>query len=150
MTLKEANYEVEQLEADLRLLLCEKEEIENELLPKSTALDLIKVDGGKRVDRYALHEIKKDSPHFQAIVKQIEKKERRKDELITWIDTTLKLLNKYDKVLEQIVHYKENCTRVDKAGKLVEFTWEEISQKVHYSKTQCRNIYRKYRRKRDL
>ena len=142
MTLKNANFEVEKLTNDLKRLLREKELLETMILPKSTTLDKIVVDGGSHVnliEKYAeLTELEKWKDLDKKIVETQDKIKNNMD----WIDEELRILKKYDKVEQLIVYYKEIATK--------NYTWRDISNLVHYSESQCKRIYKKYKRKRDI
>lgn len=142
VTLKEANFEVEKLTNELKRLLRDKELLETMILPKSTNLDKIVVDGGIPVnlmEKYAeLTELEKWKNLEKDIITTQDKIKNNMD----WIDDELKILEKYDKVEQLIVYYKEVAT--------IDYTWFDISNLVHYSESQCRRIYKKYKRKRDI
>lgn len=142
MTLKKANFEVEKLTNELKRLLREKEILETMILPKSTNLDKIVVDGGSPVnliEKYAeLTELEKWKDLDEKIVETQDKIKSNMD----WIDEELRILKKYDKVEQLIVYYKEIATK--------NYTWIDISNLVHYSESQCKRIYKKYKRKRDI
>lgn len=150
MTLKEANFKLELIEIDLRRMLDEKEEIENELLPESVSYDLVKTNGGKRVDKYALHMEKITDKKYLDLIDKINKKEREKRRLIKYVDETLKALNKYGKLEQEIVYYKETYSKTDKNGKIIVLTWREIANLVHCSPDHARKIYRRYIKRRDV
>ena len=142
MTLKKANFEVEKLTNELKRLLREKEILETMILPKSINLDKIVVDGGSPVnliEKYAeLTELEKWKDLDEKIVETQDKIKSNMD----WIDEGLRILKKYDKVEQLIVYYKEIATK--------NYTWRDISNLVHYSESQCKRIYKKYKRKRDI
>ena len=142
MTLKKANFEVEKLTNELKRLLREKEILETMILPKSINLDKIVVDGGSPVnliEKYAeLTELEKWKDLDKKIVETQDKIKSNMD----WIDEELRILKKYDKVEQLIVYYKEIATK--------NYTWRDISNLVHYSESQCKRIYKKYKRKRDI
>lgn len=142
MTLREANYEVERLTNDLNRLLKEKELLETMILPKGTNLDKILVDGGQVsniIEKYAeLKELEK----WKNLDRRILESQERIKNYMDWIDNELKILKKYDKVEQLIVYYKEIDTK--------EYTWKSVSQLVHYSEPQCRRIYKKYKKKREI
>lgn len=140
MTLKEANYQVEKLENEINLLLKEKESLEAKTGVQAINTDKMLVDGGKRVDRLVEY-VSSDKTLLQ-LDEEINQKQERKINLMNWIDQELKILKKYKKVEQLIVYYKEIDTK--------EYTWANISFMVHYSASQCRNIYRNYKRKRNI
>lgn len=142
MTLKEVNFEVEKLTNELKRLLREKEILETMILPKSTNLDKIVVDGGKPVnliEKYAeLTELEK----WKDLDKRILMLQDEIKNNMDWIDEELKILKKYDKVEQLIIYYKEIDVK--------DYTWSNISAKVHYSESQCKRIYRRYKRRRNI
>ncbi|MBO5138691.1 MAG: hypothetical protein J6B89_03515 [Bacilli bacterium] len=138
-TLKEANYNVERWDNKLNKLLREKEQLESMVMPQAIDTTKISVDGGKRVDKLPIYiQIKELKDLDNKIVNLQEKIKNEMD----WIDNELKILKKYDKTEELIVHYKEN--------EIKKYTWASISRLVHYSESQCKRIYRKYKKKRNI
>lgn len=139
MTLKEANKELERLENDYEYYLNEKEQLLLLVLPKATDIRLEKVDGGNRSDRLLEYAEREDEKKINETLDYIHAKI---ENLSNWIDNELKILGKYDEIEQLIVYYKEIEKR--------KYTWVEISQRVHYSVTQCRRIYRKYKKIRSI
>ncbi len=139
MTLKEANKELEQLENDYEYYLREKEQLLSLVLPKSTDIRTERVDGGNRSDKLLEYVEKEDEKKINDTLDYIHAKIVN---LNNWIENELKILGKYDEIEQLIVYYKE----IEKKN----HTWVEISQKVHYSVTQCRRIYRKYKKIREI
>lgn len=139
MTLKEANKELERLENDYEYYLNEKEQLLLLVLPKATDIRLEKVDGGNRSDRLLEYAEREDEKKINETLDYIHAKI---ENLSNWIDNELKILGKYDEIEQLIVYYKEMEKR--------KYTWVEISQRVHYSVTQCRRIYRKYKKIRSI
>lgn len=142
MTLREANYEVEKLTNDLNRLLKEKELLETMILPKGINLDKIIVDGGQLSNIIEKYAELKDLEKWKNLDRRILESQERIKNYMDWIDNELRILKKYDKVEQLIVYYKEIDTK--------EYTWANISAMVHYSETQCRRIYRRYKRKRNV
>lgn len=141
MTLKEANYQVESKTNELNRLLRDKEILECMVDPKSTDFTKIVVDGGKHSNILEIYVALKDLQKWKDLEKNINILQDEIKNLVDWIDNELKILEKYDKVEKLIVYYKEECPN--------KYTWYQIAAKVHYSVTQCRRIYRNYKRKRD-
>lgn len=142
MTLRDVNCEVERLNNKLDKLLRDKELLETMTDPKSTDFEKITVDGGKHGNILEAYILKKDLPRWKNLDEEIK---RTQDEIkinMDWIDKELKILNKYNKVEQLIVYYKEISTK--------EYTWQSISNLVHYSEAQCRRIYRAYKAKRNI
>ena len=148
MNLKEANKELEKLENEYNYWLREKEQLLVLLGPRSTDIREEKVDGGKIVDRLYKYIELEDERKISATLDYIAK---RKENLLKWINTELEILQKYGEVESAIIQLKENGIVRDKnTNKYREMTWEEIANQVHWSRSFCRNVYRNYRKKRDI
>ncbi len=148
MNLKEANKELEKLENEYNYWLREKEQLLVLLGPRSTDIREEKVDGGKRVDRLYKYIELEDERKINATLDYIAK---RKENLLKWINTELEILQKYGEVESAIIQLKENGIVRDKnTNKYREMTWEEIANQVHWSRSFCRNVYRNYKKKRDI
>ena len=126
----------------------EKEQLLVLLGPRSTDIREEKVDGGKRVDRLYKYIELEDERKINATLDYIAK---RKENLLKWINTELEILQKYGEVESAIIQLKENGIVRDKnTNKYREMTWEEIANQVHWSRSFCRNVYRNYKKKRDI
>lgn len=139
MTLKEVNYEVERLTNQLNKLLNEKESLESIVGLHSTSYDKIIVDGGKVVDKMLEYQILKEINQLDFHIQIIQEKIKNS---MDWIDNELKILKKYDKIEQLIIYYKEIDTK--------NYTWYQISSKVNYSMSQCKRIYSRYKKKRNV
>jgi hypothetical protein len=139
MTLREVNYEVERLTNQLNKLLNEKESLESIVGLHSTSYDKIIVDGGKVVDKMLEYQILKEMNQLDFHIQIIQKKIKNN---MDWIDNELKILKKYDKIEQLIIYYKEIDTK--------NYTWYQISNKVNYSMSQCKRIYSRYKKKRNV
>ena len=137
MTIKEANNKLEKIDNDIEYWLNEKELLISSVQPK--AMDTTKevVSGGKRVDRFAKYVI-----DIEPIDKMLNRLYGQKRNLEEYIEKELHRLGKYREVEQLIVYYKEQC--------LENYTWVQISQRVYYSPAQCRNIYKKWKRERNI
>lgn len=148
MTLKEANEALESLENEENYWLNQKELLLSIVLPKATDTTVEQVDGGKREDRHLKYVEIEEEKQINATLDYIFK---RKQNLLNWLNNELKILLKYGEVEAVIIQLKENKRIKDnKTGKYREMTWEEIAEEVHWSKSFCRNVYRSYKRKRDI
>ena len=146
MTLKEANEELERLDNEYNYWLNEKERLSLLVTPKSMDIRSEMVEGGKRVDKLALYVESMDDKKINETLEYIQKK---KQNLMNWLDNELSILKKYNEIEQLIVYYKENVMITDKyTNKRRNMTWEEISKEVHYSKDYCRKIYRNYKYKK--
>lgn len=136
MTIIEANKELERIDNQLDLLLTKKQIIiESTIYPKSGTGE--RVQGGKKEDKYKHLDYAIDT-----IEPEIELLYKEKKVYEEFIEKELHRLGKYNEVEQLIIFYKEQTTE--------NYTWEQISQRVHYSVTQCRRIYRKWKKQRGI
>lgn len=148
MTLKDANKELEQLENDYNYWLNEKENALSIVTVQAVDIKPEKVDGGTREDRMLNYAIKLDEKKIDETLEYIQ---RKKINLMNWMEEELRILKKYGEVESVIIQLKENKMVVDKiSGKNRNMTWDEIASEVHYSKSFCRNIYRSYKKVRNI
>ena len=137
MTLKEANKEIERIDNELEFWLNKKAFILESTIYPSKPITGERVDGGKREDRYKHLDYAIDE-----IDPEIEKLYKEKRLYEDYIDKELIRLGKYNEVEQLIIFYKEQTTE--------QYTWLQISQRVHYSESQCRRIYRKWKKQRNV
>lgn len=137
MTIKEANKELERIDNELEFWLNKKQFILESTIYPSKTITGERVDGGKREDRYKHLDYAIDE--IDPVIEKLYKEKRLYED---YIDKELIRLGKYNEVEQLIVFYKEQTT--------TNYTWEQISQKVHYSITQCRRIYRKWKKQRSI
>lgn len=143
MTLKEANRKLEQFENEYNYWLNEKERLLSLISPKATDIRQEVVDGGKREDRLLRYAELEDEKQINNTLDYIQS---RKLNLIEWIENELKILMKYGEVESVIIQLKEKGKLVN--GVYEQLTWEQIAAEVKWSKSFCRNVYRKYKKKR--
>lgn len=143
MTLKEANRKLEQFENEYNYWLNEKERLLSLISPKATDIRQEVVDGGKREDRLLRYAELEDEKQINNTLDYIQS---RKLNLIEWIENELKILMKYGEVESVIIQLKEKGKLV--SGVYEKLTWEQIATEVKWSKSFCRNVYRKYKKKR--
>ena len=136
MNILEANKEIERIDNELEFWINKKAFIlESTIYPKSGTGD--RVQGGKREDKYKHLDYAIDE-----IDPQIEKLYKEKKMYEDYIDKELLRLGKYREVEQLIIYYKEQC--------IDQYTWFQISQRVHYSESQCRKIYRRWKKQREI
>lgn len=143
MTLKEANRKLEQFENEYNYWLNEKEKLLSLISPKATDIRQEVVDGGKREDRLLKYAELEDEKQINNTLDYIQS---RKLNLMEWIENELKILMKYGEVESVIIQLKEKGKLV--SGVYEKLTWEQIATEVKWSKSFCRNVYRKYKKKR--
>lgn len=141
LDIREAKNRVNRIDNLLEYYLGKKERELNKILPKSANLNIELVEGGSREDRYINYASVCEK--YDPIINELYEE---KFALEQFIEKELKRLNQYDEVEQLIVYYKEIYT----PQKKLEKTWDWIAGQVHYSKTQCRRIYREYKKKRNI
>lgn len=139
MTIKEANNKLEKIDNDIEYWLKEKELELGNVLPKAIDVTNERVNGGKRVDKFITYI---EALENKQIDDKLDKLYAKKRNLENYIEKELHRLNKYREIEQLIIYYKEQCVE--------NYTWEQISQRVHYSKAQCRNIYKKWKKQRNV
>lgn len=143
MTIKEANYELKKLDNEYNYWLNEKEQLKSLVYPKATDIRLEKVDGGKREDRLEKYVELLDDKKIDETLSYIQS---RKENLLNWLENEMKIMLKYGEIEKIIIQLKEEGKLIN--GRYKSLTWDEISTEVHWSKSFCRNVYRKYKHKR--
>lgn len=143
MTIKEANYELKKLDNEYNYWLNEKEQLKSLVYPKATDIRLEKVDGGKREDRLEKYVELLDDKKIDETLSYIQS---RKENLLNWLENEMKIMLKYGEIERVIIQLKEEGKLTN--GRYKSLTWDEISTEVHWSKSFCRNVYRKYKYKR--
>lgn len=123
MTNKELNNHIEKINNEINCYLDMKE-----LLEKKYQSEI----GNKQ-------NLKNDIKNLNEIIDDLYTE--RLTYIIT-LENQLKKLKMYNELELKIIDYKENA--------LKKYTWVEIAEKVNYSETQCRRIYRKYKNKRAI
>lgn len=142
LTFNEVFEETKRLENTLNKLLADKELLESITDPKSTDYDKIHVDGGKHAGSVQeIYVLKQDLPRWKDLDKRIQQVQERIRINDEWVEKELKILKEYDNKVEQIVYYKEECKE--------KLTWYQIEARVHLSESQCRNLYRNYKKRRE-
>jgi hypothetical protein len=138
MTIIEANKEIEKIDNELEYWINKKEIVlQDTIYPPSPDPALERVEGGKRTDKYKHLDYAIDE--IDPIIDKLYKEKRILEE---YIEKELIRLGKYNEIEQLIVFYKEQTTE--------NYTWLQISQRVHYSVTQCRRIYRKFKKQREI
>lgn len=139
MTIKEAKNKLERVDNQIEYWLKEKELELGNVLPQAVNTTAERVNGGKRVDKFVAYAVALEDKEIDFNLDKLYAKKRNLED---FIEKELRRLKKYREVEQLIVYYKEQC--------LENYTWEQISQKVFYSKAQCKKIYQKWKGKRDV
>ena len=138
MTIIEANKKLEKIDNEIEYWLNKKAIIlENTIYPPAPDPANERVEGGNRTDKYKHLDYAIDE--IDPIIDKIYKEKKILEE---YIEKELHRLGKYNEIEQLIVFYKEQTTE--------NYTWLQISQRVHYSITQCRRIYRKFKKQREI
>lgn len=139
MTIKEANNKLEKIDNDIEYWLKEKEIELSNVLPKAVDITKERVAGGKREDRFFKYA---EALEHKKIDDKLNKLYAQKRNIEDYIEKELHRLGKYREVEQLIVYYKEQS--------IENFTWNQIAQRVYYSKEQCQRIYKKWKKERNI
>lgn len=137
MTIKEANYELKKLDNEYNYWLNEKEQLKSLVYPKATDIRLEKVDGGKREDRLEKYVGLLDDKKIDETLEYIEK---RRNNLINWLDNELKIMEEYEPLKRKIIRLKEEKN----------LSYEKIGLAVGYSTRHVIRIYKNAVGRRDV
>jgi hypothetical protein len=148
--LKEVTNKIEHLENQIELKRCLMDLIFEKTQPKAVDCSKEVVEGGKREDKFINYASKIiDDEDYKKLETEIERLEKEKFIWVRYQSKELQRLNKYNEVEKLIIYYKEQYMP-NKAKNEEMPTWDEIAIEVHYSKSQCRNIYRRYKKQRNI
>jgi len=137
MTIKEANYELKKLDNEYNYWLNEKEQLKSLVYPKATDIRLEKVDGGKRKDRLIKYTELLDDKKIDETLEYIEK---RRNNLMNWLDNELKIMEEYEPLKRRIIRLKEEQN----------LSYEKIGLAVGYSTRHVIRIYKNAIGRRDV
>ena len=137
MTIKEANYELKRLDNEYNYWLNEKEQIKSLVIPRSTDIQLEKVDGGKREDRFAKYAYLLDDKKIDETLDYIEKK---RTNLMNWLDEELKIMEQYEPLKRKIIRLREE----------EKLSYKKIGYMIGYSERHVRRIYKNAVGKRNI
>lgn len=137
MTIKEANYELKKLDNEYNYWLNEKEQLKSLVYPKATDIRLEKVDGGKREDRLIKYTELLDDKKIDETLEYIEK---RRNNLMNWLDNELKIMEEYEPLKRRIIRLKEEQN----------LSYEKIGLAVGYSTRHVIRIYKNAIGRRDV
>ena len=137
MTIKEANYELKKLDNEYNYWLNEKEQLKSLVYPKAADIRLEKVDGGKREDRLIKYAELLDDKKIDETLAYIEK---RRNNLMNWLDNELKIMEEYEPLKRKIIRLKEEQN----------LPYEKIGLTVGYSTRHVIRIYKNAIGRRDI
>lgn len=137
MTIKEANYELKKLDNEYNYWLNEKEQLKSLVYPKATDIRLEKVDGGKREDRLVKYVELLDDKKIDETLEYIEK---RRNNLMNWLDNELRIMEEYEPLKRKIIRLKEEQN----------LSYEKIGLAVGYSTRHVIRIYKNAIGRRDI
>lgn len=136
MTLLEAQEQLKKLDNEYRFWLNEKELAKSIVLPKSTDIRSEIVDGGKRVDKMLKYvEILEDKQIDEAL----EYIFRKQKNLMDYIEQELKIIGQYNYIEKQIYELRQQKVH-----------WWKVGNIVGLSDRQCRRIYSKMIKRRNV
>lgn len=138
MNIEKANNKVIKIENEINDILNKKEEALINVLPKAKEIKQDVVYNSRTEKNEFLHYVYSIDEYD----KKIDYLTNEKRILIVYINNELKRLKKYNKLKELIVYYRENHYQKQ--------TWSSISNIVKLSKSQCKDIYRECKNKRNF
>jgi hypothetical protein len=129
MTILEANKELRSKNNELNYWINKKNYLISKLYPGGAKYDGIRVDGGKREDkfRYLDYTIDEIDPKIELLNNEIKN-------LTKYIEEELKILGEYEPLERKIIELRN-----DKKMK-----WRDIAEATNYCERQCQRIYDKY------
>ena len=137
MTINEINNEIWKLENKREYWLREKERLFDKTQPTSIEIKEESIQGGLRTDRFAAYVIECDDKEIE---KKLTETQDQINHLTRYVESELERIGQYEPLMKRIVELRE----------VQKMTWRNISEVTHYSETQCRRIYRKYKNERDV
>lgn len=136
MTLREAQEQLQKLDNEYRYWLNEKELAKSIVLPKATDIRNEVVDGGKRIDKMLKYVELLESKQIDETLDYIFKKQQN---LMTYIEQELKIIGQYNYIEKRIYELREQKVH-----------WWKIGNIVGLSDRQCRRIYTRLIKKRNV
>lgn len=136
MTLLEAQEQLKKLDNEYKYWLNEKEIAQSILLPKSFDIKNEIVDGGKREDKMLKYIEILDEKQIDETLDYIFKKQQN---LMNYIEEELKIIGQYNLIEKRIYELRQEKVH-----------WWKIGNIVGLSDRQCRRIYSKMVKKRNI
>lgn len=136
MTLLEAQEQLKKLDNEYKYWLNEKEIAQSILLPKSFDIKNEIVDGGKREDKMLKYIEILEEKQIDETLEYIFKKQKN---LMNYIEEELKIIGQYNLIEKRIYELRQE-----------KIHWWKIGNIVGLSERQCRRIYSKMIKKRNI
>ena len=129
MTILEANIELKRKTNELNYWINKKNYMISKLYPGSTKFDSIRVDGGKRTDKYKYldYSIDEIEPKIEVLNQEIKF-------LSSYIEEELKIIGEYEPLERKIITLRNE----------EKMKWKDIASATNYCERQCQRIYDKY------
>lgn len=135
-TIKDINNQILFLENRLEYYLDKKAKAFDLTQPKAVVYDKETTEGGlKRENKFECYVISNEE--LDPIIDFIQNEICR---LVKFVNKELLRIEKYEPLKKQIIELRE----IDK------LKWQDISRITDYCESQCRNIYRDYKKKRNI
>ncbi len=136
MTLLEAQEQLKKLDNEYKFWLNEKELAKSIVLPKATDIKGEVVDGGTRIDKMLKYiEILEDK-QIDETLDYIFKKQQN---LMNYIEQELKIIGQYNLIEKRIYDLRQE-----------KVPWWKVGNVVGLSDRQCKRIYSKMQKKRNI
>lgn len=135
MNLKEANSELRKIDNLIEYYQQKLDLLFYKTQPQGIGAKEISVQGGTPNNAFDNYVIQKES--IEQCLKSLY---QQKIIIEKYIEKELNRIKLFDDAEQLVIYYKEEC--------LENYTWFQISQKVHYSVATCKRIYKRFKEKR--
>ena len=136
MTLREAQEQLKRLDNEYRFWLNEKELAQSIVLPKATDIRAEKVDGGTREDKMLKYVEVLENKQIDETLEYIFKKQQN---LMNYIEEELRIIGQYSLIEKRIYDLRQE-----------KVPWWKVGNVVGLSDRQCKRIYSKMQKKRNI
>lgn len=136
MTLKEAQEQLKRLDNEYKFWLNEKEIALSIVMPKAVAIQGEVVDGGTRIDKMLKYFELLDEKQIDQTLDYIHNKQQN---LMNFIDEELKISGQYKEIEKKIYDLRNEKT-----------PWWKVANIVGFSDRQCKRIYSRMIKRRNV
>ena len=136
MTLRKAQEQLKRLDNEYRFWLNEKELAQSIVLPKATDIGTEGVDGGTREDKMLKYVEVLENKQIDETLEYIFKKRQN---LMNYIEEELRIIGQYSLIEKRIYDLRSE-----------KVPWWKVGNIVGLSDRQCKRIYSKMQKKRNI
>lgn len=135
MNLKEANSELRRIDNLIEYYQQKLDLLFYRTQPQGIGAKEVSVQGGTQTSAFDNYVIQKES-----IEKYLNGLYQQKIIIEKYIEKELNRMKTFNEAEQLVIYYKEEC--------MENYTWFQISQKVHYSVATCKRIYKRFKENR--